>query len=221
MKKWLIVSVSVILIGILMYTIFSGESSSEAITINPFVVLIFGILLIGLIGWLVYFFIIRRLAFPVISLPAWNWKWVGYLYKIAITILVLVIAFVLFTLDYDKIITEIFRDDDNTTEQPYSAFAGLNTFDFGPMKIKDGESFKLQALLGQAYWPHPKQAGTYIVTIVDMNDVVLCKTKIVKESGKNTQFLPIIPAPGEVEIKMYKITFDRGGDFIVSPNMVL
>lgn len=219
--KWLKILAIAFVIGLFLYTIFSGESSNESITISPIGFLFIVLLLIAFL--LVYFFVIkrRRFQFPGVSVSRFHWRWVKPLLALSITLLVLVVTYRIFTLDYDKIITEMFRDDDDATEQPYSAFAGLATYDFGPMKIKDGESFKIQALLGQAYWPHPKQAGTYIITIVDMNDVVLCKTKVVKEPGKDTQFLPLIPAPGEVEIKMYKITFDRGGDFIVSPNMVL
>lgn len=119
------------------------------------------------------------------------------------------------------------KDTDSTAKEPvatitpYDAFAGMRTLDFGPLTAKSGESLQVQVLNGQGYWIHPVHPGTYIVTIKDMRDVVLCKTKIVKVQGKSAQFISLIPPPADVVIESYKVTFDRGGDFIVSPDMAL
>lgn len=108
-----------------------------------------------------------------------------------------------------------------TTVAPYNAFAGMRMLDFGPLTTKSGESLQVQVLNGQGYWIHPVRPGTYIITVKDMRDLVLCKTKIVKVQGKSAQFISIIPPPADVVIESYKVTFDRGGDFIVSPDMAL
>lgn len=132
MKKWSLLLIAIIIIVFLIYQIFSRQSSGEVVSIAPLVIVSLIILS------LVYFFVIKgkKFHFPDVPVSRFHWRWVKPLFVLVLTLFVLVLTYVIFTLDYDKIITEMFRDDDSATAQVYEArpieiTEGINYFKKG------------------------------------------------------------------------------------------